>query len=307
MVSNPTPSPTPHQLPPVRTLEKAQINWPSAKTQMYLGSLLIILSTYLAYGSTIHMNFLLDDYLHLDYAARALHGEMAPLLNNFFSNWGGSDIMKSYRPVVSLSIFIDYLIFHTHAGGYHVSNLIAFSCCSILVSLITLELTGRLGARSGALTAIWAGLLFSVYPLHAESVAWIIGRVDVLATVFYLASLFCFLRLQSLKEKGYLKFSLLFFLLSLTSKEIAVSLPLAIGLLALLPTDSKQSNSGSFFGTIKVALRATLPYLLLLAAFAVFRQLILGTTIGGYGDGNSAGLSIFANKESLVKNLCADQ
>jgi hypothetical protein len=295
----------------LRKIEKAQITWPATKTQMLWGSALIILSCFVSYAGTLGMGFLLDDYLHVDYAARALHGDLAPLLSNLVSNWGGSDIMKSYRPVVSLSIFLDYVVFHTNAFGFHLTNIILFATSAILVSLITLEINGRLQSRGGALTALWAGLLFSVYPLHAESVAWIIGRVDLLATTFYLASLFCFLRLELLRERGYLNFSLLFFLLALASKEIAVSLPVAIVALATLPDaapDRQVAPPQLTYGQYLHKLASkTWPYFVTLAAFALVRHLLIGTTIGGYGQSASslgdlaAALRIFFNRESLTK------
>jgi hypothetical protein len=302
-----------------RKLEKAEITWPATKTQMTAAGILIVLSVFFSYGATLKMGFLLDDYLHLDYVARVFSGDLAPFLNNFTSNWGGSDIMKSYRPVISLSIFLDYLLFHTKAFGYHFTNITVFAVCSILVSLITLEITGRLGGRSGALSALWAGLLFSVYPLHAESVAWIIGRVDTFATCFYLASLFCFLRLQLVREKSYLILSLVFFLLALASKEIAVSLPAAVALLACLPehvtaraprptaSNRPASTQGEtiFLDRLKEIALATAPYIVTLIAFAIFRQALIGTTVGGYGAAGFADLpgamKIFANRESLVK------
>ncbi|MBU6450212.1 MAG: glycosyltransferase family 39 protein [Cyanobacteria bacterium REEB67] len=302
-----------------RKLEKAEITWPATKTQMTTAGILIVLSVFFSYGATLKMGFLLDDYLHLDYVARVFSGDFTPFLNNFTSNWGGSDIMKSYRPVISFSIFIDYLLFHTKAFGYHFTNIVVFATCSILVSLITLEITGRLGGRSGALTALWAGLLFSVYPLHAESVAWIIGRVDSFATCFYLASLFCFLRLQLGREKGYLLLSLVFFILALASKEIAVSLPAAIALLACLPqhvtarTPRPQAIARAaarpvqavLLDRLKEIVLATAPFLITLIVFAYFRQAIIGTTVGGYGAAGFADLpgamKIFANRDSLVK------
>jgi hypothetical protein len=310
MVSQASETPVKH------IIEKARIDGASTKTQMVIAALIIIASGCVAYGSTLKMGFLLDDYLHLDYAARAVAGQFGPLVNNFVSNWGGSDIMKSYRPVISLSIFIDYLLFHTHAFGFHLTNLLAFCTCSVMVAFVTLELTGRLGARSGALTALWAGLLFSVYPLHVESVAWIIGRVDTLATAFYLASLFCFLRLELLREKSFLWGSLAFFLLALTSKEIAVSLPFAVALLACLPPGrlgarSQYSHKApiglaqTIGQTLKHAFFASLPYWLMLAAYALFRQTLLGTAVGGYGGAGLTdlfhSLKIFADKESLIK------
>ncbi|MBS1996201.1 MAG: glycosyltransferase family 39 protein [Cyanobacteria bacterium SZAS LIN-2] len=288
--------------PVKHSIEKAHITWASTKTQMFFACLLITVSVWVAYGSSLSLGFLLDDYLHLDYCARALAGDATPLLNNLTSNWGGSDIMKSYRPTVSFSIFIDYLLYHTHAAGYHLTNIFTFTVCSILVAFVTHDIANRLGSRTPSLIALWAGLLFTVYPLHVESVAWIIGRVDTLATMFYLASLFCFLRLQLVNEKKYLVASLIFFVLSLTSKEIAVSLPLAIGLAACLP-QTPERRSAVF--RLKSALIATLPYLLLLGGYAVFRQALLGTAVGGYGGSGLTdifhSLKIFADKESLTK------
>jgi|GEM_PF-716673 len=296
-----------------RTIENASITWGSTKTQMVFSILLIIASCFVAYCQTLSMGFLLDDFLHLDYCARALGGDATTLINNLTSNWGGSDIMKSYRPTISFSIFFDYLLFHTNAAGYHLTNLIIFTVCSVMVGLVTLEIADRINARTPALAALWAGLLFSVYPLHAESVAWIIGRVDSLATVFYLASVFCFLRLQRLHEKGYLIAALVFFVLSLTSKEIAVSLPVAIAFLALLPQKNELESTGTLLQTsrqkFKSAFFAVTPFIILLAAYALFRQCLLGTAVGGYGGSKQgfldilASLKIFADRDSLTKIL----
>ena len=43
-------------------------------------------------------------------------------------------------------------------------------------------------AALGVPAAMFAGLVFVLLPVHAESVAWITGRVDSMPALFYLAS-----------------------------------------------------------------------------------------------------------------------
>ena len=285
-----------------RQIEPARLDLGGLKTQMALGGALIVATVLWLGRSSLGADFLLDDYLHLDYCNRALHGDPSTLIQSLTGNWGGSDLMKSYRPIVTLSIFIDFLIFHLNSWGYHLTNLILYALCAILISLTTLEATGRMGNRAGALPAIWAGLLFCVYPLHAESVSWIIGRVDIIATLFYIGSLFLFLRYRLTGVKRLSVWSLIAFVLALASKEIAISLPVAIFAYAM------HIKSGPIGARLKSAIISTLPYLAVLVAFAIVRTLILGTAIGGY-DNKPMGLStlkslaVFADRESLMHIL----
>jgi hypothetical protein len=298
------PLPQPQEITPLtqRKLEASSLDFHSTKVLMFLGALLIFTSVISTTFSTLDGGFLLDDLLHINYCQQAINGNQAQFLQNFTGNWGGSDLMKSYRPLVSCSIFLDYLIYNIKPWGYHLSNLLLYALTAVGVSLTTLELTGLTGNKNKALTAIWAGLLFSVYPLHAESVAWIIGRVDLLATFFYVVALFTYLRYRLIHEKIYLFSSLIAFLLALVSKEIAISLPLSIFAFALIIANSTAKNSPTRFLT---ALKETLPYLALLALFALVRTLILGTAIGGYSnqtpDINLVKLlGTFTDKESLA-------
>lgn len=290
-----------------RELERAYIDLSSTKVQMVLGAVLIFLSCLLAYRKTFAVGFLLDDFLHINYIAAVFQGHPEGFLANFTSNWGDSDLMKSYRPIISLTLFIDYLCYHTRAAGYHLTNFFFFYADCILTSLITLELTGRLKSRLAAIAALWAGLLFSVYPLHGESVAWIIGRVDTVATFFYLGSVELFLRARLTGSQKYDRLSLASFLLALAGKEIAVSLPLVIFLAAFLPQSilAIGQNTGKKKNLFRRALEQSLPYWLLLITFALLRHFLLGTTIGGYGADSPlsvlSGLRNFLDKASLIK------
>ncbi len=290
------------------TIEKDMIDPSSLRLEMVIGAALMLVTSLTLYWPVLGAGFLLDDFLHLDYVARAAAGDWHDFLSNFTGNWAGSDIMKSYRPVVSLSVLIDYLLWGTNASGFHLTNILLLAGSCLFTALVTLEITGLYGNRLKAAAAIWAGLLFAVYPLHGEAVAWIIGRVDLLSTLFYLASLFSYLRYRRLREKPYLWSSLLLFLLSLTSKEMAVTLPVVVALLEFLlppPEGLGTAAPGDFNGMKARLIRVGLFWLVLLAA-AAGRFLLLGTLIGGYNTPGNPGWilqapSVLFDRQALLK------
>ncbi len=293
-------------------LEPAKVDYLSVKTQIIIAALLSSVLIFAIYWPTLKIGFLHDDFLHLDYVARAvMKGDAHDFLANLYSNWGGSDLMQSYRPLVSMSLLFDFLVFRTHAFGFHLTNLLLTCSCSLFVALIASELSGPFGNRMKATTAIWAALLFAAYPLHVESVAWIIGRVDLLCTLFYLAALYYFLRLRLIEEPVYIALSVGCFCLSLLSKEMAVTLPAVAMVFSLLvPSQADFLNSTRheklmlriFRRPSRLEWQAIGLLWLVLVFFAMIRTLILGNPIGGYGNsGLSALLGSFANEAAMVK------
>lgn len=185
---------------------------------MLVGALIICVSCLVAYAQTVLVTFLGQDLTYIQAIADTLHGSFDQVLANPTS-----------------ILLLDYLLYHTNTLGFHVSNILLTASCAIVVGLITLELTGRLGNRNGALSAVWAGLLFSVYPLHAQSVAIVSGRIELIASLFYLLSVFLFLRYRLIEEKQYLPLSLIAAALALLISAQSLSLPLVITLLAFHP------------------------------------------------------------------------
>lgn len=293
-------------------LEPAKLDYLSVKTQIIIAAILSSILVFVVYWQTLKVGFLHDDYLHLDYVARAvLKGEARDFLANLYSNWGGSDLMRSYRPLVSISIFLDFILFRTNAVGFHLTNLLLTCACSLFVALIASELSGAFGNRMRAATAIWAALLFAAFPLHVESVAWIIGRVDLLCTLFYLASLYYFLRLRLIEERVYLWLSAGCLGLALCSKEMAVTLPAVATVFALLiPRQTNLINANGkqqflwriFCRPTRLEWQALAVLWLTLAVFAVIRTLALGDAIGGYGSPSlCAAINTLTNKAALLK------
>lgn len=293
-------------------LEPAHLDFLSVRAQIVIAAILSSILVFVIYAPTLKIGFLHDDFLHLDYVARAvLKGDAHDFLANLYSNWGGSDLMRSYRPLVSISLLLDFIVFRANAFGFHLTNLILTCACSLFVALIASELSGAFGNRMKASTAIWAALLFAAYPLHAESVSWVIGRVDLLCTLFYLASLYYFLRLRLIEEPPFLWLTTGCFFLALLSKEMAVTLPAVVTVFAfLIPTQKELSSIATDRGLLaqvfrkpnKLEQQALGLLWMTLVIFAVIRFVILGNPIGGYGNSGLTELvGVFANQAALTK------
>lgn len=238
-----------------------------------------------AYHSIIDAGFLLDDFKHLGPAYGFWNGDPSGILKTFTGNWSGqTDGLTSFRPGTSMSFVVDYLFTGLRASGYHVSNLIFYVGCSFFCSIIAFQLTGERSSSdkfySRLFTALVAGVLFALYPIHAESVSWIIGRVDVLCTFFYMASISLYIHSRKTGSRFAFCISLGAFMIALICKEMAVTLPAVIACAEILLTQplgwraittrARAIRIGSYFG--------------ILFAFGILRTALLGTVVGGYGN-----------------------
>lgn len=189
---------------------------------------------------------------------------------------GDLDKLGYYRPVVTLSYFIEYRLWGRNPLGYHLVNLLLHALVTGLVYLLSREFLKRWLPRFAA------ALLFAVHPVHAESVAPIWGRTDLLCGLFLMLALFFFLRIRNAEERatengkkptpaGLWTASLSFFVLALFSKEMAVVLPLLVFLL-----DWQWFRKGW-----KAAVKAFLPYAGVLALYLALRLIAVGTYAGG--------------------------
>src|SRR5262249_16796411 len=75
------------------------------------------------------------------------------------------------------------------------------------------------------LTAIAAGLLFVVHPVHVEAVAWISSRKDLVAAAFVLPGFLAYLKYRQRGAIVWYLASLLLFLFALLGKLSVVAFP----------------------------------------------------------------------------------
>ncbi len=105
------------------------------------------------------------------------------LVSDFWANYQDPRRFRNYyRPIVTLSYFVDYALWGEDPAGYHATNIFLHMANVLLVFGIGCIL---LRSREAAFVA---AAVFAVHPVHTESVTWISGRTDLLASVFVLAS-----------------------------------------------------------------------------------------------------------------------
>ena len=165
-----------------------------------------------------------------------------------------------YRPLTSLSYWLDFNAWGLNPASFHLTNILLHFLNAVALFCVLLGLGfGRPASFAGA-------LLFSVFPLHFENVAWISGRTDLLSFLFAALSLLFFL--QFIAKSGALRLagSSLFYLAALLCKENVILLPLLYLLLLL----GKRR-------TVKETLFPLLPFFLGFLAWASLRYNALGS------------------------------
>jgi tetratricopeptide (TPR) repeat protein len=89
---------------------------------------------------------------------------------------------QAYHPLHLLSYLPDRLLWPDSAAGFHALNLGLFALALVLGYVL-------LRRTVGVLSALLAILLVGLHPLAVESVAWVVGRKDVLALLLVFATL----------------------------------------------------------------------------------------------------------------------
>ncbi|MBN1550063.1 tetratricopeptide repeat protein [bacterium] len=187
----------------------------------WLPFLIIIIAGIGAFGSSLNGKFMWDDeYVILN---NLFIRDLKNLPDLFTSEYfAPSDIghytqsgEESYRPVVTLTHFIDYALFKLNPVGYHAGNLLFHLATAIALYLLLMNLSLPVPA------ALPGALLFAVHPVNSETVNMISYREDLLAGMFLCLALAGFLRKRPFMTG-------LFGILALFSKEMAFTmLPLA--------------------------------------------------------------------------------
>lgn len=98
---------------------------------------------------------------------------------------------KSWRPLVVASFRLNWLAGGLSPWGYHAVNILLHAVASgLFAATLGCLVFGDLPRRWEL--AFGGGLLFAVHPVHVENVASVVGRADVLAGMFVLASILAY-------------------------------------------------------------------------------------------------------------------
>ena len=162
-------------------------------------------------------------------------------------------LTSSYRPLRSLSYALDFGIWGARPFGFHLTNIAIHCANTILVFWLVRRISGN-----RLMASFLAASVFAVHPIQTDAVTYISGRRDVLFSLFYLGAFHSYLSYAKNKSLRYFGLFLALWVLSLMSKEMAVSLPVVI--FAWNFCDAWSEQTGSWFrrsiGTARKAFAA---------------------------------------------------
>lgn len=181
--------------------------------------------------------------------------------------WGGikwafgiNDRIATYLPITWLSHMLDFSLFGDEFGWHHAVNVWLHVLNSLLIFVLWFGFSGHV-----YMSAL-LGFIFLIHPIHVESVAWIMGRKDLLSTFFGLT---CILFYVYSKRQNELKFYILAvfsLFLSLASKSMFLGMPLL--LIAVDICFFRDEGRWSFVWLWKECILKKIPFFILPLSFA---------------------------------------
>jgi hypothetical protein len=123
------------------------------------------------------------------------------------------------RPFPALSYQLTALGGPVSPDLHHLLNILIHAANGLLVMALA-----ERAARLKRPAAMFAGVIFVLLPVHAESVAWITGRVDSMPAFFYLASFLAYVSYRAGRSSRAYLWSLLLFFVALFTKQNTITM-----------------------------------------------------------------------------------
>ena len=150
-------------------------------------------------GCLVYLNSVSNPFMFDDIAAIVDNGQIRQL-----SDW--SNVLQPQRerpvagrPLVSLSLALNYAAGGLHVGGYHAVNIAVHVICGLLLFLVTRRglmlprMPARVSGRAASVSFV-AALVWTVHPLNTEVVNYITQRTESMMALFYLLTLYASVR-----------------------------------------------------------------------------------------------------------------
>jgi Tfp pilus assembly protein PilF len=213
----------------LRPTNAAGAGSPSHRWSIILGGGVVILAALAVYHNCFAVPFLLDDVPSVI---------QNPGIHHLWPVWSAlSPPVDSYvggRPVVNLSLAINYALGGTVVWGYHAFNLAVHILAGLILygivrrTLLCPLLRERFGVSAMRL-AVAVAVLWTVHPLQTEAVTYISERCESLMGLFYLLTVYCFIRgTDAQRSSWWFALSVVACLLGMASKEVMVTAPVIV-------------------------------------------------------------------------------
>ena len=181
--------------------------------QALLPYALLLSVTFAVYGATVYFQFVWDDIYYVGRNFRIQELSLERLRELWSSTHLGH-----YAPVHMTFLALVFSVSGLDPFGYHAAHLLVHAAClCLLYHLLTKIAAPRI--------AFVASLLFALYPPNIETVAWVSESKSTLAFLFFLISLWFFLRMRGTAQWNYGFWCGFFLILSMLSKINTVVAP----------------------------------------------------------------------------------
>lgn len=198
-----------------------------------------------------------------------------------------ADTLTAGRPLVNFSFAVSYALSKGEPWGYHVLNLALHVFASLTLfgvirrTLVTPVLKPRWGESSQTVAGTIA-LLWGIHPIQTQTVTYVSQRAESLMALFYLLTLYCFIRGVGRREGLWHPLAVGACLLGAMCKEVIVTAPIIV---LLYDRTFIEGNFRSALG------RRKLFYSALASTWLVIACLLADVRHRGVGFG--AGMSAF--------------
>jgi tetratricopeptide (TPR) repeat protein/multisubunit Na+/H+ antiporter MnhC subunit len=182
-----------------------------------------------AYWNSFNVPFLFDDKSSISDNSSIRHlGQIGAVLSP--STTGTT----AARPLLNLSFALNYAGGGLSVRGYHAVNLLIHICAGLALlgivrrTLLLLSLRGLYGEAALPLAA-FAALLWTLHPLQTEAVTYISQRAESLMGLFYLLTLYGFIRSVTAESRNcWLILSVAACLCGMATKQVMVTAPVLV-------------------------------------------------------------------------------
>jgi hypothetical protein len=237
--------------------------------------LLVVAAACLPYLSTINDYFMQDDFGVVQLlTARPWHTFPRWFTMPWMEDiWGYTP--DEIRPFVAFTYQLTGKWAPARPELHHIFNIAMHAANAVLVMAL-----GRVAVGLSPAAAAFAGILFAVLPVQAESVAWITGRVDSMPAFFYLATLLCYVRWRQSGRRSDYGWALACFFVALFSKQTAITMGATLAAYDLL-IPGRDADAGGKRVSLKGALAAWTPFVVMTAGYLLLRRVQFGHSVRG--------------------------
>jgi len=214
-------------IPPLTAPESRCADRFGTRRLIFAGTLLLAMLVFATFLNGIKGPYIFDDVGSIPNNAsiRSFSTAFVPPNQNGITVCG--------RPTLNLSLAINYAFCQTESAGYHVGNILIHAFAAITLFLLvrrtlSLPTVGGSLARNATWLAWLVAALWAAHPLQTESVTYIAQRAESLVGLFYLLTLYCFVRYTTARNGFWFAASVASCLLGMGAKEVMATAPFVI-------------------------------------------------------------------------------